>query len=90
MRWQIVITKVSVEILLTARNAGLMEEREQVVISRLETGFLKPLFPDLRPSEEAFREFCVKPAVELCQRVRDELQEHPFERVLEEFLHELR
>jgi predicted ATP-dependent Lon-type protease len=89
MRWQIVITKVSVEILLIARNAGLMEEGEQV-ISRLATGFLKPLFPDLRPSEEEFREFCVKPAVELCQRVRDELQEHPFERVLEELRHELR
>ena len=35
--------------------------------------FLKLLFPDMSPTEEQFREYCVRPAVELRQRVRDEL-----------------
>ena len=39
----------------------------------LAAGFLKLLFPDLKPTEEQFKEFCVKPAVELRQRARDEL-----------------
>ena len=47
--------------------------RDRKAISRLATGFLKLLFPDMRPSAYEFREFCVRPAVELRQRVRDEL-----------------
>ena len=47
--------------------------RDRKAIARLAAGFLKLLFPDLAPSEEEFREFCVKPAIELRQRVRDEL-----------------
>jgi ATP-dependent Lon protease len=47
--------------------------RDRKAISRLATGFLKLLFPDMEPTEEEFREFCVRPAVELRQRVRDEL-----------------
>lgn len=47
--------------------------RDRKAISRLTTGFLKLLFPDMRPSPDEFREFCVRPAVELRQRVRDEL-----------------
>lgn len=47
--------------------------RDRKAISRLATGFLKLLFPDMRPSSDEFREFCVRPAVELRQRVRDEL-----------------
>ena len=47
--------------------------RDRKAISRLATGFLKLLFPDMRPSPDEFREFCVRPAVELRQRVRDEL-----------------
>jgi ATP-dependent Lon protease len=47
--------------------------RDRKAISRLATGFLKLLFPDMEPTAEEFREFCVRPAVELRQRVRDEL-----------------
>jgi len=31
------------------------------------------LFPNLQPSEQEFRAYCVEPAIELRQRVRDEL-----------------
>jgi ATP-dependent Lon protease len=37
------------------------------------TGLLKILFPDKQPSEEEFYQYCVNPAVEFRQRVRDEL-----------------
>jgi ATP-dependent Lon protease len=47
--------------------------RDRKAITRLATGFLKLLFPDMKPTEEQFKEFCVKPAVELRQRIRDEL-----------------
>jgi ATP-dependent Lon protease len=47
--------------------------RDRKAIARLTAGFLKLLFPDLKPTEEQFKEFCVKPAVELRQRVRNEL-----------------
>ncbi len=47
--------------------------RDHKAIARLATGFLKLLFPNIKPTEEQFKEFCIKPAVELRQRVRDEL-----------------
>lgn len=47
--------------------------RDRKAITRLAAGFLKLLFPDLKPTEEQFKEYCVKPAVELRQRIRDEL-----------------
>ncbi|MBN1933575.1 MAG: BREX system Lon protease-like protein BrxL [Anaerolineae bacterium] len=47
--------------------------RDRKAITRLATGYLKLLFPDLQPTEEEFREHCVRPAVALRQRVRDEL-----------------
>ena len=34
---------------------------------------MKLLFPDLQVSPEEFREYVAKPAVELRQRIRDEL-----------------
>ena len=52
---------------------GCDDLRDRKAISRLATGYLKLLFPDLKASEEEFREYCVRPAVELRQRVRDEL-----------------
>jgi len=52
---------------------GCNDLRDYKAIQRLATGYLKLLFPDMRPSEEEFKEFCVKPAVELRQRIRDEL-----------------
>jgi len=47
--------------------------RDRKAITRLATGYLKLLFPDLKPTADEFREYCVRPAVELRQRVRDEL-----------------
>ena len=47
--------------------------RDRKAIRRLATGYLKLLFPDLSPTPEQFREHCVRPAVALRQRVRDEL-----------------
>lgn len=47
--------------------------RDRKAIARLAAGFLKLLFPDLQVTQEEFREFCVRPAVGLRQRVRDEL-----------------
>jgi len=55
------------------RLVGCDDLRDRKAISRLATGFLKLLFPDLNPSEEEFRDYCVRPAVALRQRVRDEL-----------------
>jgi ATP-dependent Lon protease len=37
------------------------------------TGLLKLLFPDKQPSEPDFYKYCVNPALEMRQRVRDEL-----------------
>ncbi|MGD0496187.1 MAG: BREX system Lon protease-like protein BrxL [Candidatus Bathyarchaeia archaeon] len=47
--------------------------RDRKAITRLATGFMKLLFPSLEPTHEDFVNYCVKPAVELRQRVRDEL-----------------
>lgn len=55
------------------RLVGCNDLRDYKAIQRLATGYLKLLFPDMNPSEEEFKEYCVKPAVELRQRVRDEL-----------------
>ena len=40
---------------------------------RLATAYLKVLFPDLQVTNADFIKYCVKPTVELRQRVRDEL-----------------
>ena len=52
---------------------GCNDLRDRNAITRLASAYLKLLFPDLRPTPEEFREHCVRPAVELRQRVRDEL-----------------
>jgi ATP-dependent Lon protease len=52
---------------------GCNDLRDRKAIGRLATAFLKLLFPDLNPTPEQFRLYCVEPAVELRQRVRDEL-----------------
>ena len=56
---------------LRLRNCDDLRDRK--AIGRLSTGYLKLLFPDLSPTPEQFREYCVRPAVALRQRVRDEL-----------------
>ena len=52
---------------------GCNDLRDRKAIARLTSAFLKILFPDLQPSEHEFRVYCVEPAVELRQRVRNEL-----------------
>lgn len=47
--------------------------RDSKAIEAGATGLLKILFPDKSPSEEEFYKYCVNPALELRQRVRDEL-----------------
>lgn len=53
--------------------SGCNDLRDRNAITRLASAYLKLLFPDLQPTAEEFREYCVRPAVELRQRVRDEL-----------------
>ncbi len=55
------------------RLVGCDDLRDRKAIARLAAGFLKLLFPDSKPAPEEFREFCIRPAVALRQRVRDEL-----------------
>jgi ATP-dependent Lon protease len=52
---------------------GTNDRRDLTAISRLATGFCKLLFPHATMSEGDFREYCLKPAVKLRQRVRDQL-----------------
>lgn len=47
--------------------------RDSKAVEAGATGLLKILFPDQDPSEEEFYLYCVNPALELRQRVRDEL-----------------
>jgi ATP-dependent Lon protease len=47
--------------------------RDSKAIEAGSTGLLKILFPDKKPSDADFYKFCVNPAIELRQRVRDEL-----------------
>lgn len=47
--------------------------RDRKAIVRLATAYLKVLFPDLQVSDSEFIKYCVQPAVDLRQQVRDEL-----------------
>ncbi len=47
--------------------------RDRKAITRLASAYLKLIFPDLKVEQNDFNEYCVKPAVALRQRVRDEL-----------------
>lgn len=47
--------------------------RDKIAIWRLASGFLKLLFPDLKVSQEELYEYCLKPALSLRQRVRNQL-----------------
>lgn len=47
--------------------------RDSKAIEAGVTGLLKIIFPDKKPSEEEFYKYCVNPALEMRQRVRDEL-----------------
>ena len=52
---------------------GCDDLRDRKAIQRVASGYMKLLFPDLQVSPEEFREYVAKPAVELRQRIRDEL-----------------
>lgn len=47
--------------------------RDRKAITRLASAYLKLIFPDLKVEQAEFNEYCVRPAVALRQRVRDEL-----------------
>ncbi|NJO81809.1 MAG: BREX system Lon protease-like protein BrxL [Blastochloris sp.] len=52
---------------------GTADRRDMIAISRLASGFCKLLFPHGQVQESDFAEYCLKPAVQLRQRVRDQL-----------------
>ena len=58
---------------LNMRLQNCNDLRDRKAIVRLATAYLKVLFPDLQVANTDFVKYCVKPAVELRQRVRDEL-----------------
>ncbi len=52
---------------------GTNDRRDITAISRLAAGYCKLLFPHGELSDEDFVEYCLKPAISLRQRVRDQL-----------------
>lgn len=55
------------------RLTGTEDMRDRKAIERIAAGYLRLLFPDLRPTPEEFQRSCVDPAVHLRQTVRDQL-----------------
>lgn len=53
------------------KNCNDLRDRKAIV--RLATAYLKIFFPDLEVNNSDFIEYCVRPAVDLRQRVRNEL-----------------
>lgn len=58
---------------LNMRLEDCKDLRDRKAIVRLASAYLKIIFPDLKVNDTDFIQYCVKPAVELRQRVRDEL-----------------
>lgn len=56
-----------------ARLTGCDDLRDQKAVVRLASGFMKLLYPDMGCTEQEFALHCLRPAVELRQRIRDEL-----------------
>lgn len=56
-----------------SRVTGTSDRRDIVAISRLATGYCKLFFPHGQLSDDDFIEYCLKPAIALRQRVRDQL-----------------
>lgn len=52
---------------------GTTDRRDIIAISRLATGFCKLLFPHMQVGSDDFAEYCLRPAVQLRQRVREQL-----------------
>ena len=57
------------------RISGTDDLRDVRAIERLAAAYLKLLFPNLAPREDEFYEYCLRPAVDLRQRVRDQLSQ---------------
>jgi len=53
--------------------SGCDDLRDKKAIIRTATAYLKIFFPNLEVSNEEFIKYCVKPAIELRQKIRDEL-----------------
>lgn len=58
---------------LNMRLVNCNDMRDRKAITRLASAYLKLIFPDLNVSQEEFNKYCVHPAVNLRQRIRDEL-----------------
>ncbi len=52
---------------------GCDDLRDKKAITRTTTAYLKLLSPDLKISKKEFVKYCIQPAIELRQRIRDEL-----------------
>jgi len=55
------------------RLTGTDDIRDKKAIERMAAGYLKLLFPNLKPTADEFHKYCVEPAVALRQHVRDQL-----------------
>lgn len=53
--------------------SGCDDLRDKKAITRTTTAYLKLLFPNLKLSNEEFIKYCIRPAIELRQKIRDEL-----------------
>lgn len=53
--------------------SGCDDLRDKKAITRTATAYLKLLFPNLEVSNKEFIKYCVEPAIELRQKIRDEL-----------------
>jgi ATP-dependent Lon protease len=52
---------------------GCKDLRDKKAITRTATAYLKLFFPNLKMSKEEFIKYCIEPAIELRQQIRDEL-----------------
>jgi len=57
------------------RIIGTDDLRDVRAIQRLAAGYLKLLFPNLKPTADEFYEYCLQPAISLRQRIRDQLSQ---------------
>lgn len=52
---------------------GTNDRRDRNAIIRLASGYLKLLFPSLKVTRQEYIDFCLRPAIALRQRIRDQL-----------------
>lgn len=68
-------TRAGYEHIVQQRNtiSGTSDQRDLTAISRMAAGFCKLLFPHGEVRSDDYAEYCLKPAVQLRQRVRNQL-----------------